>query len=63
MCHAPARLFGIHDRGYLRAGYHADLVLVDDVPQGYCLTDDDVRSLCGWTPLVDARLHYRVLRT
>lgn len=63
MCHAPARLFGIANRGYVRAGYQADLVMVRDVPQGYRLADEDVRSLCGWTPLAGAEMHHRVVRT
>lgn len=63
MCQAPARLFGITGRGFLRKGCQADLVLVEDVPQGYTLTDGDVLSDCGWTPLDGAVMHHRVART
>lgn len=63
MCHAPAQLFGIIGRGYLRKDYQADLVLVEDVPQGFALTDGDVLSACGWTPLAGAVMHHRVVCT
>ncbi len=47
--HAVAELFGIHQRGYLREGYWADLVLVDlDKP---CVASDaDALAKCAWTP-------------
>lgn len=63
MCHAPARLFGIAGRGYLRTGYQADLVMVEEVSQGYTLSDHDVRSSCGWTPLAGMVAHHRVTHT
>lgn len=63
MCHAPARLFGIASRGFLRPGYKADMVLVEVVPQGWIIDDDDVRSSCRWTPLRGATMHHRVART
>ncbi len=63
MCHAPARLFGIAGRGYLRTGYQADLVMVEEVSQGYTLNDHDVRSSCGWTPLAGMVAHHRVTHT
>lgn len=63
MCHAPARLFGIANRGFLRPGYKADMVLVEEVPQGWIIDDDDVRSSCRWTPLKGATMHHRVART
>ena len=63
MCQAPAQLLGIERRGLLQPGYQADLVMVAEVPQGYELTDRDVRSSCQWTPLVGATLHHRVERT
>jgi dihydroorotase len=47
--HAPATLFAMRDRGFLREGYFADLVLIDlDAPQ--TVKSDDVISKCGWSP-------------
>ena len=47
--HAPSTLFNVIGRGYLREGYHADLVLVD--PQKpHSVTAEDVLSKCGWSP-------------
>ena len=63
MCHAPARLFGVCGRGYLRAGYQADMVLVQPIAQGYEIADASVSSLCGWTPLAGAVMHHQVVGT
>lgn len=63
MCTAPAELYGIEGRGRLRPGYYADLVLVERLPEPYVVTDADVLSLCGWTPLAGHALHHRVVRT
>ncbi|HVB85009.1 MAG TPA: dihydroorotase [Rhodanobacteraceae bacterium] len=47
--HAPATLFSVRERGYLREGYAADLVLVD--PQRpHTVTDAEVLSKCAWSP-------------
>jgi dihydroorotase len=47
--HAPATLFAIEGRGYLREGWFADLTLVDpDKPQ--TVHGDQVLSKCGWSP-------------
>lgn len=49
VCHAPAELFGVPERGYVREGYFADLVLID--PNRRCLArDEDVLYKCQWTP-------------
>ena len=49
--HAPAMLFAIRDRGFLREGYFADLALIDlDTPQ--TVRSSDVISKCGWSPFV-----------
>lgn len=47
--HAPATLFNVHERGYLREGYHADLVVVDP-NRPHTIEARDVLSKCGWTP-------------
>lgn len=63
MCHAPATLFGIDRRGFLRKGYHADVVQVRLDDDGYIITDESVMSKCAWTPLAGAVMHSRVMRT
>ncbi|MEW7981165.1 MAG: dihydroorotase [Candidatus Sedimenticola endophacoides] len=62
VAHAPARLFQIADRGYLREGYWADLVLVDlDAP--YRVSREAVLYKCGWSPLEGDSLRARVAAT
>lgn len=49
MCHAPAELFRVQKRGYIREGYYADLVLID--PQKtYTVTRENILTKCGWSP-------------
>ncbi|MCM1503653.1 MAG: dihydroorotase [Muribaculum sp.] len=62
MCHAPARLFHIVDRGYIKEGYFADVTVVRP-NSPYTVTDEMVLSRCGWTPLVGTTLHNRVVAT
>ena len=47
--HNPARLFDVRERGYLREGYWADLVLVD-LDRPTVVDDQPVHYRCGWTP-------------
>jgi dihydroorotase len=49
VCHAPADLFNVHGRGYLREGYAADLTLVDP-NKPHTVTREEVLSKCGWSP-------------
>ncbi len=62
--HAPARLFGIERRGFIREGYFADLVLVRAVDP-YTVTDGMSVGKCGWIPIagVNTQLHHRVEKT
>jgi dihydroorotase len=60
--HAPARLFGIVERGYLREGYFADLVLVD-LDSAAQVRREDVLYKCGWSPIEGQRLRSRVVAT
>lgn len=50
MSHAVADCFGVKERGYLREGYWADMVLVD-TEKSYKVTADNVLFKCGWSPL------------
>ncbi len=62
MCHNPAELFSVENRGYLREGYKADLVLVrPHVP--WTLTPNRIQSACNWSPLEGHTFHWRVERT
>lgn len=62
MCHAPARLFNIEGRGYLREGYKADLVLVRP-HSPWTLTPNKIESLCNWSPLEGRRFDWKVEKT
>lgn len=62
MCHAPARLFGVRDRGFLRPGCWADIVIVS--PRGpWTVTPELIESRCGWSPMEGHRYRWRVERT
>lgn len=49
VCHAPAILFDVKQRGFLREGYAADLVLVDP-RKPHTVSRGEVLSKCGWSP-------------
>ena len=60
MCHAPARLYHVERRGFIREGYFADLTLVRHTPPSPL---PPPLSKCGWTPFADEQVNYRVERT
>ena len=60
--HGPARLFKVAERGYLREGYWADLVLID-LASPYRVEREGVLYKCGWSPLEGKRLRSRVVAT
>ena len=62
MSHAPATLFSITERGYIRSGYYADLVLVDP-NQATTVTHDSILSKCGWSPLEGYTFSHRIVAT
>jgi len=49
MCHAPAMLYRVSGRGFIREGYFADLVLVNPSKQ-YTVSKDNILYKCGWSP-------------
>ena len=62
MCHNPAILFDIEQRGYIREGYFADLVLVN-TNESQTVTRNNVLYKCGWSPLEGTRLRGAVTHT
>ena len=62
MCHNPARLFEVRQRGFIREGYQADLVLVRPNTAWVC-TKHMIQSKCGWSPMEGHMFLWRVERT
>lgn len=50
MCHNPAILYKMINRGFIREGYYADLTLVDLNSQ-WTVAKDNLLYKCGWSPL------------
>lgn len=62
MCHAPAICFELKERGFIREGYYADLVLVDtDKP--YTVEKSNILYKCGWSPLEGKTFSTSVAKT
>lgn len=63
MCHNPAQIFSIKERGYIRQGYKADLTLVSRNDEGYKVANADLPNKCGWTPFDGEQFHWKVCTT
>ena len=61
MCHNPARLYRIKERGFVREGYWADFTLVRRKP--WTVTQDCIESKCGWSPLEGRTFGWQVEKT
>lgn len=62
MCHAPARLYQIDRRGYIREGYHGDVVLIRP-DSAMKVTKEGLFSKCGWSPLEGRTFGWKVEKT
>ncbi|SEF46036.1 dihydroorotase [Xylanibacter ruminicola] len=62
MCHNPAKLFEVRNRGFLREGYQADIVLVRP-NTAWIASKENILSRCGWSPMEGHMYLWRVERT
>lgn len=62
MCHAPARLFEVRDRGFLRKGMKADIAIVRR-GETWRVTKDVIQSKCGWSPMEGREFSWHVEHT
>jgi dihydroorotase len=62
MCHAPARLFKINKRGFIREGYFADLVLVD-LNESFTVSAENILYKCKWSPFEGTTFNSKVTHT
>ncbi len=62
MCHTPATIFNINERGYIREGYYADLVLIDP-DSSWTVNKDNILYKCGWAPMEGRTFNSKVTHT
>jgi dihydroorotase len=62
MCHNPAILFNIRDRGFIREGYKADLCLVDPASP-WEVSKENILYKCGWSPFEGTTFRSKVVQT
>lgn len=62
MCHAPADLFRIENRGYIREGYFADLVLVAP-NESWTVSPETILYKCGWSPFEGTEFSHKIVST
>jgi dihydroorotase len=62
MSHAPAICFKIKERGFIREGYHADLVIVDP-GTNMTISKENILYKCGWSPLSGFSTPYAITHT
>jgi len=62
MCHTPADIFKIENRGYIREGYWADLVLVD-LNSPWTVSNDNILYKCNWSPFEGQQFKSKVTHT
>jgi len=62
MSHHPAILFQVEKRGFIREGFHADLVVVDPA-HSWTVSRSNILYKCGWSPFEGTEFHNAVVKT
>ena len=62
MCHNPAILFNITERGFIREGYKADLCLIDP-HSSWTVSKENILYKCGWSPFEGTTFRSKVIKT
>ena len=62
MCHNPAKIFKIENRGFIRKNFFADLVLVDN-NKSQVVSKENILYKCGWSPFEGTKFHATVTHT
>ncbi|MFN8211280.1 MAG: dihydroorotase [Bacteroidales bacterium] len=62
MCHNPAIIYRVKDRGFIREGYFADICIVDPGAE-WKVTRENLLYKCSWSPFEDEVFHSRVTHT
>jgi len=62
MCHNPAILFNIRNRGFIREGYQADLCLIDPA-SSWSVSKENILYKCGWSPFEGTTFRSKVVQT
>lgn len=61
MCHAPAICFNVNERGFLREGYYADIVLLKR--KKFTVSKENILYKCGWSPFEGNTFSYSIDKT
>jgi len=62
MCHAPAECFQLKERGFIKEGYYADLVVLD-IDKSWTVSKDNILYHCGWSPFEGQEFKSTVSKT
>ena len=62
MCHAPAILYKVHKRGFIREGYFADITLIEPSSE-WTVSKENILYKCGWSPFEGTTFSHRVTQT